>query len=100
VGFAVHSVKSFGDVENDVWFCSPQPLGKIFVGLEADDFSQVGESCFHGGDRNRAVPLGELVARSQRREAWINFFTWRLFIGTRKLPVFLTAARGDRAGEL
>src|SRR5258706_16376643 len=40
VGFAVHPVESFGDVENNVWSRLPELLRKIFVRLEANDFSE------------------------------------------------------------
>jgi len=62
VGFAVHPVESFGDVEDDVWSRLPEPFRKIFVRLEANNFSEAGESRFNRGDRGRAIPLGELVA--------------------------------------
>ena len=62
VGFAVHSAKTFGDVEDDVWSRLPEPLRKILGGFEADDFSEVRERRFYGGNGRRCVPLGELVA--------------------------------------
>ncbi|HMG96805.1 MAG TPA: hypothetical protein VK565_10915 [Gemmatimonadaceae bacterium] len=55
-------MKSFGDVEDDIGPRLAEPLRKVFLRLEAKDFSEAGESGFNGGDRGGAVPLGELVA--------------------------------------
>ena len=45
---------------------SREPLGKIFVRLEADHFTERGERVGDGVDRLDAVPLGEFVAAAGR----------------------------------
>jgi hypothetical protein len=61
VGFAIHAVEPFGDVEDDVGSSVAEALREVGVGLEADHVAVCGESGGDGVDGVDAVPLGELV---------------------------------------
>src|SRR2546423_3316509 len=59
---AIHSPESLGDVEDDIGPRLAEPLRKIFVRLEANHSSKLGQSRFNRRDRSRTVPLGEFIA--------------------------------------
>src|SRR6185503_15887221 len=98
--FAVYAAKALGDVEDDIGSHLAEALRKIFRRLESDDFSQPREGRLDRRDRRGCVPLGKFIAGDQPRDREIENSTGRLFIGTRKLPVFVTAALFHWAGEL
>ena len=83
VRLAIHSVLSFGDVEDDVRSRAAQFLGKAFVRFKADDFAESRESVRHSIDGFDAVPLGEFVA-----------YWGRLFFETGRFPVGRWNLRG------
>src|SRR5207248_1061899 len=100
VGLAIYAAEAFGDVEDDVGSGLAEALRKIFGGFEADDFPELGKCRFNRRDGRRSVPLREFVAGEQLGDGEVEDFTGRFFIGTRKLPVFLTVALSHWAGEL
>ncbi len=57
VRFAIHAVQPLGDVEDYVWSCSPEELGKVLVRLEANDFAEVSKSGRDRVDRLDAIPF-------------------------------------------
>src|SRR5262249_24406445 len=50
VSLAIHAVEAFGEVEDDVGTSGAKTGGEVFVRLEADDFSDLGQRVFDGVD--------------------------------------------------
>jgi hypothetical protein len=73
VGFTIHPVKTFGDVEDDIGPDLAELLREILFCLEADNSSQARESGFNRGDRGGTIPLRELVAGDQLGNRKLSF---------------------------